>query len=82
MSVGSLHQDFSDYAVLPLGGTKNGHLILRRVSDLVLAFLNDELEEAIASVPTIELEEIIVGVGKDGKPKRKLLGRVGDVIIQ
>ena len=68
--------------MLPLGGTKNGHLILRRVSDLVLAFLNDELEEAIASVPTIELEEIIVGVGKDGKPKRKLLGRVGDVIIQ
>jgi len=68
--------------VLPLGGTKNGHFILRRISDLVLAFLNDELEGAIASVPTIELEEIIVGVEKDGKPKRKLLGRVGDIIIQ
>jgi platelet-activating factor acetylhydrolase len=80
--VGSRHQEFSDYAVLPIGRTKNGPLILSRISDLVLAFLDDKLEEAITSVPTTELEEIIVGVEKGGKPKRNLLGNVGDVIIQ
>jgi platelet-activating factor acetylhydrolase len=61
---------------------KNGPLILSRISDLVLAFFDDKLEEAIASVPTTDLEEIIVDVDKEGKPKRKLLGNVGDVIIQ
>ena len=68
--------------MLPIGRTKNGPLILSRISDLVLAFLDDKLEEAVASVSTIELEEVIVGVEKDGKPKRKLMGNVGDVIIQ
>jgi platelet-activating factor acetylhydrolase len=79
--VGSRHQDFSDYAVLPISGTKIGHLILSRISDLMLAFLNDKLEETIAAVPTTDLEESL-SVEKDGKSKRKLLGNPGDVIIE
>jgi len=63
-------------------GKNDEQLILNRISLLVLAFLDDRLDEAIATVPTTEFKETIVGTKKDGKPKRKLSGNVGDLVIQ
>lgn len=80
--VGSQHVSFSDFKVLPIFGRKDEQLILNRISLLALAFLEDRIDEAIATVPTIEYEETIIGTKADGKPKRKLSGNVGDVIVQ
>ena len=80
--VGSRHTSFSDFNILPVIGQKHERAIIDRIGALALAFLDDKLDDGIAAVPTTELKEEIVGVKKNGKPKRKLLGNVGDVIIQ
>ena len=80
--VGSRHTSFSDFNILPVVGPKHEKAIIDRIGALALAFLDDKLDDGIAAVPTTELKEEIVGVKKDGKPKRKLLGNIGDVIVQ
>ena len=67
---------------MPVVGPKHEKAIIDRIGALALAFLDDKLDDGIAAVPTTELKEEIVGVKKDGKPKRKLLGNIGDVIVQ
>ncbi|KAF8812247.1 hypothetical protein BYT27DRAFT_7132610 [Phlegmacium glaucopus] len=80
--VGSEHAFFSDLYVLPGIGKKAARLILDTVSNLSLAFLNDELDEAVQQISITKMETKVIGVKKDGKPKRKLVGNVGDVIVQ
>lgn len=52
------------------------------ITKLSLAFLDDNLDETLETVPTTMMEIAVIGVKKDGKPKRKLLGNLGDVIVQ
>jgi len=52
------------------------------IAKLSLAFLDDKLDETLQTVPTTKMEVAVIGVKKDGKPKRKLIGNPGDVIVQ
>jgi len=81
--VGSVHASFSDFPVTPIIRKKSARPLLETISTLSLAFLDDRLEEALVSeVSTTDMEIEVIGLKKDGKPKRKLIGNVGDVIIQ
>ena len=55
---------------------------METITKLSLAFLNDKLDEVLQTVPTTKMETMVIGVKKDGKPKRKLVGLPGDVIVQ
>ncbi|CAA7260046.1 unnamed protein product [Cyclocybe aegerita] len=79
--VGSAHVSFSDFPVLPIIRKKTAQPILDTIAKLSLAFLEDKLDEALETLPKTKMEVKIVGVKKDGKPKRKLVGNVGDVIV-
>jgi len=70
--------------VLPVIGKKAARLILDTISNLSLAFLDDELDEAVRQIPIAKMEIKVIGNKKDayGKPKRKLVGNIGDVIVQ
>lgn len=52
------------------------------ISQLSLSFLDDKLEDILHTIPTTKMEIEVVGVKKDGKPKRRLIGKPGDVIAQ
>ncbi|KAF9481807.1 hypothetical protein BDN70DRAFT_875743 [Pholiota conissans] len=80
--VGSVHVSFSDFPILPVVRKKTARPIMETISKLALSFLDDTLEEVLKTVPTTGMEIKIIGVKKDGRPKRKLLGNVGDVISQ
>ncbi|KJA29853.1 hypothetical protein HYPSUDRAFT_127126 [Hypholoma sublateritium FD-334 SS-4] len=80
--LGSAHVSFSDFPVLPIIRKRTARPVLDTITNLSLSFLDDRLSEAIQTIPTRTMEIEIVGVKKDGKPKRKLVGNVGDVIIQ
>ena len=49
---------------------------------LSLGFLDDKLDKTIEELPISKMEIEIVGVKPDGKPKRKLIGPVGNIIRQ
>lgn len=80
--VGSQHASFSDIHVLPLIGKKTGRLVLDIIFNLSLAFLDDRLDEAVRQIPTTKMEIKVIGVKKNGEPKRRLAGNVGDIIVQ
>jgi platelet-activating factor acetylhydrolase len=54
--------------------------MLETITSLSLAFLDDKLDEKLKELPTKPMDIMVIGVKKDGKPKRKLLGNPGDVI--
>ncbi|PPQ77702.1 hypothetical protein CVT25_011137 [Psilocybe cyanescens] len=80
--VGSEHVSFSDFPMLPIFRKKKARPILDTITQLSLSFLDDTLEDTLRTIPNIPMEVKIIGVKKDGKPKRKLLGKPGDVIAQ
>ncbi|KAF8204697.1 platelet-activating factor acetylhydrolase, isoform II-domain-containing protein [Pholiota molesta] len=80
--VGSVHVSFSDFPVLPIVGRKNARPIMETILKLSLSFLDDTLEDTLKTIPTTDMEVKVIGVKKDGKPKRRLVGNVGDVITQ
>jgi len=55
---------------------------METIAKLSLAFLDDKLDEILQTVPTAKMEIMTIGVKKDGKPKRKLVGHPGDVVVQ
>ncbi|KAF7332044.1 ATP-dependent Zn protease [Mycena kentingensis (nom. inval.)] len=80
--VGSEHVSFSDFPMLPLVRKTAAETLMDRVSELSVAFLEGSLEEALGkTVPTRPMETKIVGKRPDGRPKRTLVGDVGDVVI-
>ncbi|TFK43726.1 platelet-activating factor acetylhydrolase, isoform II-domain-containing protein [Crucibulum laeve] len=79
--VGSQHVNFSDFPVLPIVHKKGARKIMNTIGTLSLAFLDGKLDQCLEEeVNTVKMEINIVGVKKDGKPKRKLVGKIGDVI--
>jgi len=49
---------------------------------LSLGFLDNNLDKTIEELPTTKMEIEVIGVKPDGKPKRKLIGTIGNVIRQ
>ncbi|KAF8914180.1 platelet-activating factor acetylhydrolase, isoform II-domain-containing protein [Gymnopilus junonius] len=80
--VGSVHISFSDFPVLPVVRRKFALHIMDVISQLSLSFLENKLEETLHTISTTKMEIEIIGVRKDGKPKRKLIGKPGDVVVQ
>lgn len=79
--VDSHHVSFSDFPILPFIHKRTARPILETIVNLSLGFLDNKLEDALKEVPTTPLEYKVIGVKKDGKPKRKLVGNTGDVIV-
>ncbi|KAF8969447.1 platelet-activating factor acetylhydrolase, isoform II-domain-containing protein [Flammula alnicola] len=71
--VGSVHVSFSDFPVLPIIGKKTARAFMETITKLSLAFLDDKLDDTLQTIPTKNMEIKVIGVKKDGKPKRKLV---------
>ncbi|KAJ6539521.1 platelet-activating factor acetylhydrolase, isoform II-domain-containing protein [Mycena capillaripes] len=79
--IGSQHHSFSDFPVLPVVRTKAAATLIDLTATLSLAYLDGTLDAALERVPTRKMEEKIIGKRKDGRPKRTLIGEVGDIIV-
>ncbi|KAJ7129494.1 platelet-activating factor acetylhydrolase, isoform II-domain-containing protein [Mycena epipterygia] len=79
--IGSQHASFSDFPVLPLVRTKSAATLMDLATMLSLAFLDGTLDAALERVPTKKMEEKVIGKRKDGRPKRTIVGEVGDVVV-
>ena len=79
--VGSKHQSFSDFPILPLIKTKEALKLHDTFVSASLAFLDSDFEQFLEPVPKRGMEVLVIGMKENGKPKRKLLGDVGDVIV-
>ncbi|KAK2466113.1 hypothetical protein APHAL10511_001755 [Amanita phalloides] len=79
--VGSKHQSFSDFGILPLINTKEAIKLHERTVSISLAFLDYNLEQHLQEAPIRDMEAVVIGMKDNGKPKRKLLGNVGDIIV-
>ncbi|KAH6915134.1 platelet-activating factor acetylhydrolase, isoform II-domain-containing protein [Coprinopsis sp. MPI-PUGE-AT-0042] len=80
--VDSKHISFSDFPVLPLLGRRIAKDIFGTIADISVGFLDDRFEETLEKVKTRKMEITIIGKKKDGRPKRKLVGEPGDVIVE
>jgi len=75
------HQTFSDYnVILPRLFTGKEIELLRKISELSVAFLDDRLEDALTRSVTREMK---VRAVKDrwGKEKKQLVADAGDVVV-
>ncbi|KAG5648914.1 hypothetical protein DXG03_000263 [Asterophora parasitica] len=79
--VASRHTDFSDFPLLPVIRTAKAKKIMDVFSKLSIAFLEGQLEQELEKTSTRKMDIEIAGKKKDGRPKRKLVGAVGDVVI-
>ncbi|KAF9247381.1 platelet-activating factor acetylhydrolase [Melanogaster broomeanus] len=79
------HTSFSDFPILPLASRKAARLILEKILQLSLAFLDADSDasssEAIANSSAKKMEVIVIGQRDDGRPRRQIVGDVGDVIV-
>lgn len=77
------HISFSDFPLLPLIRRAKAVVLMDLTTDLSLAFLDGRVDEALSGMGLrarkMEVEE--VGKRKDGRPKRQLVGEVGDVVV-
>ncbi|KIL70181.1 hypothetical protein M378DRAFT_183750 [Amanita muscaria Koide BX008] len=79
--VRSKHQSFSDFPILPFVRTKEAMTHLDVATSASLAFLDSSLEHYIEGASKRVMEALVVGVKANGKPKRKLVGSVGEIIV-
>ncbi|KAG6831388.1 hypothetical protein H0H92_010990 [Tricholoma furcatifolium] len=79
--VGSKHQAFSDFPLLPFIRSAAAGTIMDLFSRLSIAFLDNQLDEALDCTSIKDMDVQIIGKKKDGKPKRRLGGSVGDVVV-
>ncbi|KAG6821565.1 hypothetical protein H0H93_000074 [Arthromyces matolae] len=81
--VSSKHEAFSDLPNLPILRTSAASTIMNLITRLSVAFLDGTLDDTLDSTPIKEMKVELVGNEKNayGEPKRKLVGKVGDVIV-
>jgi platelet-activating factor acetylhydrolase len=79
--VDSKHTSFSDFPILPIFSSRISRRIFDTIANLSVSFLDKRLEDELEHTITIKKEIKIIGVKKDGKPKRKLIGTPGAVIV-
>jgi platelet-activating factor acetylhydrolase len=73
--------DFSDFGLLPIIRNTSATTIMTVITKLSLAFLDDRIDDGLREVKTRDMDTDMGGKGKDGKPKRRLIGNAGDVIV-
>lgn len=66
--------------ILPRLFTGKESELLKKISELSVAFLDDHLEDALARSVTREVKVEVVK-GKRGREKRQLVADAGDVLI-
>ncbi|KIJ70137.1 hypothetical protein HYDPIDRAFT_77500 [Hydnomerulius pinastri MD-312] len=74
------HTSFSDFPVLPLASRKGARLILNKIMNLSLKFLDSDGAETVAELSAKKMEVRVIGQRPDGRPKRQIVGDLGDVI--
>jgi platelet-activating factor acetylhydrolase len=74
---------FSDALILPFLSRSGARKLMDIISKLSIAFLDGDLEEVLGSIPKRKMETEIVGKKKNkyGRPKRKLVGSIGEIIV-
>ena len=77
----SKHETFSDFPVLPIVRNLARTKLMEIIGTLCLAFLDGNLEDSLDGMVTRSMVVAVNGKKKDGKPKRVLVGEVGDVIV-
>lgn len=80
--IGSKHMSFSDVLTLPLLSTSRARKLIDVISKLSIAFIEGNLEQVLELTPSRKMEVEIVGKNKSGWPKRKLVGSVGEIIVE
>lgn len=75
------HVSFSDFPLLPILRRASAQILMDLTSKLSLAFLDGDLDDVLKNVKTRKMEIEIIGKRKDGRPKRQIIGDVGDVIV-
>lgn len=77
------HAAFSDFPLLPLVRTKSAQKFIDIVADVSIAFLDSEeqFKEKLETMETRKMEVEIIGKRKDGRPKRRLVGTLGEIIV-
>lgn len=81
LAVGSKHTSFSDFPILPVFSSGTSRRIFDTIAWVSVAFLDKRLDDELKQTKTTKMEIEVIGVKKDGKPKRKLIGEPGAVII-
>lgn len=77
----SHHVSFSDFPLFPIIRRKSASLFMDLISKLSVSFLDDCLDKTLEELPTRDMVVKVIGTKKNGKPKRQLIGGVGDVIV-
>jgi len=79
--VRAVHVSFSDFHLLPIIRRASAEILMDVISKLSLAFLDGNMEDVLRDVRTRKMEIEVIGQKKDGEPKRRCVGEVGEVII-
>ncbi|KAH7931206.1 hypothetical protein BV22DRAFT_998558 [Leucogyrophana mollusca] len=79
--VRSQHTSFSDFPLLPLVARRPARITMDKILQLSLAFFDNSLDETLDINSTRKMETQVIGQKADGKPKRKIIGDVADIIV-
>lgn len=66
---------------MPLVKTKDALKLHDIIMAASLAFLDSNFEQYIEEALIREMEALVIGIKPNGRPKRKLRGDVGDIIV-
>jgi len=75
------HISFSDFPLLPIIRRASAEILMHLIFKLSLAFLDGNIDDALRDVRTRKMEIEVIGKNKDGKPKKRCIGEVGEVIV-
>ncbi|KAK0230986.1 platelet-activating factor acetylhydrolase, isoform II-domain-containing protein [Armillaria fumosa] len=75
------HESFSDFPLLPWVRDKTSVELMKSISRLSNAFLDNRLNETLNTELTSKMEVEIVGKRKDGRPKRQMKGGPSNSVV-
>ncbi|KAK0498588.1 platelet-activating factor acetylhydrolase, isoform II-domain-containing protein [Armillaria luteobubalina] len=75
------HESFSDFPLLPWVRDKTSVGLMKSISRLSNAFLDNRLNETLNTELTSKMEIEIIGKRKDGRPKRQMKGGLGNIVV-
>ncbi|EIW82341.1 hypothetical protein CONPUDRAFT_103384 [Coniophora puteana RWD-64-598 SS2] len=79
--VRGVHISFSDFPLLPFFARNKARQLMDLIWTLSHSFIDNKLEGKLEELSTRGMKVKIVGKKKDGKPKRELIGGLGDVVV-
>ena len=66
--------------MLPLIRKQASKKLMDIICHLSIDFLDGDVNTALQNISTRNMEVEIIGKRKDGRPRRRLIGKIGDVI--